>query len=84
MSSDGILVCCETLLCALRFDSIYKCEVKWCVLVRGGRRFLCGAAWGDGERGGGVYSEWYGSLWVGSPGVCGLMLEVQRDWFGCS
>ena len=70
MSTDGILICRENLLCALRLDSIYKYGVKWCVLVRGGRRFLRGAGWGDRERGGGVYREWYGSLWVASPGVC--------------
>ena len=51
MSTDGILVCRESLLCALRFDSIYKCGVKWFVLVPRGRRFLRGAGWGDGERG---------------------------------
>ena len=57
VSTNGILICRETLLRALRFDSIYKCGAKWHVLVRGGRRFLRGAGWGDGKRGGGMYEE---------------------------
>ena len=35
----------------VRLESIYKCGVKWCVLVRGGRCFLRGPGWEDEERG---------------------------------
>ena len=53
MSTDGILVCRETLLRALRLDSIYKCGVKWQLLVRVGRRILHVVGWEGGECGGG-------------------------------
>ena len=48
VSADGRMICRE-LCCALSGSTVSKCEVKWRLLVCGGRRILQMVEWEDEE-----------------------------------